>query len=435
MTQPSAVSPAPPKRKHYHDIDGARSVLMFLSVALHAGTVYAVARPWITQNTDRGLFYDWVIFGFHLFITPTFFFVGGFFAVLLLKRRDIGDFLQNRLLRTAVPLITIALTLNMVEHYLRWVDNRAPGEAGGAGVLNWLESEAFVTVWASGVWQLHLWFLVSLLPMFALAALVHGALPKASGLRRRAMEFADWLGRVTSGSLPFALVLLALAAANTLNYSLAAQVPGAYDLIFPGFQSWYKLVSEFPFFVIGVLAALSPRFLSSLFEWRVWMPYAAAVALLLQPYPDTEAGTLVGLATLFANQLVMWTIVLFILQFFHRYFSEGGPRTAWLADCALSMYLFHHCLVYIYGRWLVGVEWPIALEFTVLTLLAAITVIAIHELLVRRIAIVRLLFNGKTDIEAIRKAPGLVDSFSSPTSQTKPTPRQSGATGASAIPK
>ena len=32
-------------RKHYHDIDGARSVLMFLSVALHAGTVYAPARP------------------------------------------------------------------------------------------------------------------------------------------------------------------------------------------------------------------------------------------------------------------------------------------------------------------------------------------------------------------------------------------------------
>lgn len=431
------VSPAraPAKRKHYHDIDGARSVLMFLSVALHAGTVYAPARPWITQNTARHDFFDWLIFGFHLFVTPTFFFVGGFFAVLLLKRRAIGDFLQNRLLRTAVPLITIALTLNMVEHYLRWVDNREPGEAGGTGVLNWMGSEAFVTVWAGGTWQLHLWFLVSLLPMFALAALVHGVIPKASGLRAAAVRFADWLGGITSGSVSFAFVLLALAAANTANYALASQVPGAYDLIFPGFQSWYKLVSEFPYFVIGVAAALSPRFLNSLFEWRPWMPYAAAVALLLQPYPAPDQSFIDGLGMLFANQLVMWVIVLFILQFFHRFFSEGGPRTQWLADCALSMYLFHHCLVYVYGRMLVGVDWSIALEFTVLTLIAAGTVIAIHEGLVRRFAIVRLLFNGKTDIEGVARQPGLIEAFSPRAKQAKSGPRQSGVTGASAIPK
>jgi glucan biosynthesis protein C len=441
MSDAATTTPiaAPPKRKHYHDIDGARSVLMFLSVALHAGTVYAPARTNITQNIDRADFFDGLIFGFHLFITPTFFFVGGFFAVLLLKRREIGDFLQNRLLRTAVPLVTIALTLNMVEHYLRWVDNRAPGEAGGAGVWNWLTSDAFVDVWASGIWQLHLWFLVSLLPMFALAALVHGVLPRDSSLRTAAVRFADWLGEKTSGSLPFALVLLCLAAANTANFAIASQVPGAYDLIAPGFQSWYKLVSEFPFFVIGVLAALSPRFLSSLFEWRVWMPYAAAVALLLQPYSNPEDGFVMGMAMLFANQLVMWTLVLFILQFFHRYFSEGGPRTQWLADCALSMYLFHHCLVYVYGRMLVGVEWPIALEFTVLTVLAAGTVILIHDGLVRRYAFVRLFFNGKTDIEQVRQQPNVIEAFSAPIPSQNPASgvagRQSGATGASAIPK
>ena len=426
---------APARRKHYHDIDGARSVLMFLSVALHAGTVYAPARPWITQNAERADFFDWLIFGFHLFVTPTFFFVGGFFAVLLLKRRAIGDFLQNRLLRTAVPLITIALSLNMLEHYLRWVDNRAEGEAGGAGLWNWLASDAFVDVWASGIWQLHLWFLVSLLPMFALAALVHGVLPTDSRLRSMAVRFADWLGEKTSGSLPFAVFLLCLAAANTTNFAVASQVPGAYDLIAPGFQSWYKLVSEFPFFVIGVLAALSPRFLASLFEWRVWMPFAAAVALLLQPYSNPDQGFVMGMAMLFANQLVMWTIVLFILQFFHRYFSEGGPRTQWLADCALSMYLFHHCLVYIYGRMLVGVEWPVALEFTVLTLLSAGTVIAIHEGLVRRLGLVRLLFNGKTDIEEVRKQPGLVEAFTSPIPEPATASGQSGPLGASAFPK
>jgi hypothetical protein len=403
----NSTAPKPkPKPIHYHDIDGARSVLMFLSVALHAGTVYAPARPWITGNTDRHAFFDWVIFGLHLFITPTFFFVGGFFAVLLLAKRTVGDFLWNRMLRTALPLAAIAVTFNMVELYLRWLDT------GGSGSpLVWFASDNFRTIWTTDGWQLHLWFLVSLLPMFLLAAVVHGALPQRSGLRIFAKSISDRLAKYAAGPGGFALLLLGLGLANTANYALAAQMPGAYDLLFPGFQSWYKVMSEFPFFVIGVMAALSPALLKALSQWRWYMPYAAAAAFAFQPYAFPDQGFETGLVMLFLNQLAMWTIMLFILQFFHRYFSAGGPRTKWLADCALSMYLFHHCLIYVYGQKLTHVDWPIALEFVILTLASAGTVIAIHELCVRRLALVRLFFNGKTDINKIRREPGLWDSF------------------------
>lgn len=408
-------------RKHYHDIDGARSVLMFLSVALHAGTVYAPARPWITANTARHEFFDWLIFGFHLFVTPTFFFVGGFFAVLLLSRRTVGDFMMNRLLRTGVPLVTIALTLNMIEHYYRYVDI-----GGTASFTGWIGSSEFVEVWSSGVWALHLWFLVSLIPMFLLAAIVQAALPKNSRLRSGSVELSDKLALWFRSSAAFAIFLLLLAFANTANYLAASQVPGAYELIFPGFQAWYKLVSEFPFFVIGVMAALSPAFLATLVKWRSWMPFAAAAALYFQPYANPDQGMLESVIMLFLNQLAIWTLVLFILQFFHRFFLDGGPKTAWLADCALSMYLFHHCLIYIYGRMLVGVEWNIALEFTVLTVAAAGTVIFIHEYIVRRIGWARLLFNGKTDIKAIRaKRAAKAEGVSAPAAKS----RQSGALG------
>lgn len=39
------------------------------------------------------------------------------------------------------------------------------------------------------------------------------------------------------------------------------------------------------------------------------------------------------------------------------------------------------------------------------------TVIVIHELLVRRLAMVRLLFNGEADIQQVRAAPGLLRSL------------------------
>ena len=413
----SAGKPAP--RKHYHDIDGARSVLMFLSVALHAGTVYAPARPWITANTVRAEFFDWLIFGLHLFITPTFFFVGGFFAVLLLTRRSPADFLWNRFLRTAIPLIAIALTFNMLEHYLRWAD------AGGEGpILHWVSSSAFVEVWINGTWQLHLWFLVSLLPMFILAAAVQVAVPKTTKIRTIAIKLCDRFGGIIAGGVPFAFGLIFLAAVNTANYASASLAPHSYELMAPGFQSWYKLMGEFPFFVIGVMAALSPRLLSALTEWRWWMPFAAAAAIFFQPYASAEQSFGIGMAMLFLNQLAIWTLVLFILQFFHRFFSEGGPRTTWLADCALSMYLFHHCFIYIYGVMLVGTDWPIEVEFVILTLLSAGTVIVIHELLIRRFGLLRLLFNGKTDVEQVRKQPSLIGAFGL---QHKPAPKTMGS--------
>ena len=380
-------------RKHYHDIDGARSVLMFLSVALHAGTVYAPARPWITGNVARHEFFDWLIFGLHLFITPTFFFVGGFFAVLLLQRRNFTDFLRNRLLRTAVPLITIALTLNMVENYLRYVD-----AGGAASFLGWFATPEFAAVMASGKWQLHLWFLVSLIPMFFASALIHTALPADARVRRWAVAASDKLGLLIAGSGAFAVFLVVLAAVNFANFAVAGAVPGSYQLLFPGFQSWYKLVSEFPFYVLGVMAALSPVLLTNICKWRSWMPYAAVAGFAIQPYAFPEHSFWEANIRLFGQQLAMWAIVLFILQFFHRYFAKGGAWTTWLADCALSMYLFHHCLIYIYGRWFTGVEIPIALEFTLLTLAAAGTVMVLHEGVVRKVPLVRLLFNGKTDV-------------------------------------
>ncbi len=395
--------------QHYHDIDGMRSVLMFLSVALHAATVYAPARPWITSNAQRHEFFDWVIFGLHLVITPTFFFVGGIFTVLMLARRTPGRFLRNRFMRTVVPLIAIALSFNMLEHYLRWND-----KTGDSGLMRWIESGGFAQIWVSGEWSLHLWFLVSLVPMFIFSAIVQAAIPKGAAIRTGALRMVGRAAGWLKSSWAFALFVLALAAANTVNFAVASQVPGGYDLLFPGFQSWYKLISEFPFFVLGVAAALSPSLLDRLRTWRAWMPFAAVLAFAFQPYANPDQGFAAGMAMLFLNQLAIWTLVLFLIQFFYRHFSNDSLRTRWLADSALSMYLFHHCLVYIYGRGFTHVEWPIALEWALLTVAAAATVILFHETMVRRFALLRLLFNGKTDVAAIRKAPGFWQSFGLP---------------------
>jgi len=307
------------RRVHYHDIDSARSVLMFVSVALHAGTVYAVTRPHITENVDRLPFFDWMMLAFHLFITPTFFFVGGFFAVIMLKRKSIATFLRERLVRTGVPLVATALTMNVVENYLRWRD------AGGTlGFFDYLVSPAHLEVWTSGRWQLHLWFLVCLIPFFFLTAFVHWALPADAAIRFRTVAAAERIGRWAQGRVAGVLFLLLLAAANVANFAVLAKIPGTYDLIAPGFIPAYRLFSEFPFFVLGALAALAPALLQAVRTWRTWTAVLAAILMVVSPNLETKGQSeAVQIAVLYVNQLAIWTLVLFILRFFHRFYSES----------------------------------------------------------------------------------------------------------------
>jgi glucans biosynthesis protein C len=383
------------KRVHYHDIDSARSVLMFVSVALHAATVYAVTRPNITNNTDRHPFFDWLMNAFHLFITPTFFFVGGFFTVIMLRRKSVGAFMRERLIRTGVPLATTALTLNVVENYLRWRD------AGGRlGFVDFLFSPAHAEIWASANWQLHLWFLVCLIPFFLLSGLVHAALPMTSPLRRWAVAGSEAIGRWAARPIAGVLFLLALAAVCVANFAVLAAVPGTYDVVVPGIIPLYRMFSEFPFFILGIMAAIAPTLLAAVWRWRVWMPFLALAMFIWAPIPSHADGRSEAyqLFILFANQLAIWTLVFFVLQFFHRFYSESSPARGWLADAALSMYLVHHSLVYVFGTLFVPVGWPPAVEFALVGLLAAGTVLAFHEYGIRRVPLLRLLFNGKTDL-------------------------------------
>jgi peptidoglycan/LPS O-acetylase OafA/YrhL len=130
------------------------------------------------------------------------------------------------------------------------------------------------------------------------------------------------------------------------------------------------------------------------------MPALALAMFVWAPIPsDAKGGSEAWqLFILYANQLAIWVLVFFVLQFFHRFFAESSPARAWLADAALSMYLVHHSLVYVFGRLFVGVDWHPVAEFALVTLLAASAVLAFHELGIRRVPLLRFLFNGKTDL-------------------------------------
>ncbi len=401
----------------FEDIDAFRAVLMMLSLVLHAATVYATSRPHITGNSDRSGFFTWLINGLHLTITPPFFVISAFFVALMLSRTSWHIVLAERTRRLLLPTLSIALTFNIGELYLRYRDL-----GGTLSFAPFLQSDNFQSLWLSGRWQLHLWFLVDLMSFVLMTLLVVALLPKvASWLAQQSRTGGAALARLASHDAGLLLLLAGFAAISVTLCGLMAQLPFAYDLILPGFTSLYGLATYLPYFIFGLLLYASAELRNALLRFRLWMPMLMALGFILQPFPtadinfwfqgplshDRQLQTLMLLAQYF----VCWSIIIGGLQLFHRFCNVGTAcRRTWVSR-AQSMYLFHHGLVYAGGVLLVQVHMPPLLEFALLVSTVTLLVVLIHDKLVARFALLGLLFNGRGRVRIPRSIDDLMSSL------------------------
>jgi glucan biosynthesis protein C len=139
-------------------MDALRSILMLLGVVLHSAR--RTTRRLAGQGPGPPATLDWLVSGIHLFRMPAFFVVAGYFAMYLLVRWPVREFLRDRMRRVLVPLLATLLTFNLVQVWLVMGSGATPGFLRGA----------LLPAWFAGRWVSHLWFLVSLALYFALAA-------------------------------------------------------------------------------------------------------------------------------------------------------------------------------------------------------------------------------------------------------------------------
>jgi glucans biosynthesis protein C len=394
QSSPANIDFSPPTgdkiSNRFQDIDAFRAALMLIAVLLHVGTVYATNREHITGNTDRLYFFSWMVNGLHLIVTPAFFVISGFVMARMLKSRGAGAVASERAQRLIMPMASVALTFNIVEHYLRYKD------AGGSLSMSaYLSSSAFARLWQDDRWSLHLWFLL-ILAVFVAGTLAFAAIAsRDSRFYIACRRFADQTSILIQNWFGLLVLILALAAINMLFYGIAAKAPGGYNPILPGLPSLYKLAQSLPFFLFGLWLSASPKLQESIFNFRPWMMLALVLAFVAQPYPGTTGPYWYDTAMLFAQNIVCWISVIGGLQFFRRFFNKSNPlRTRWV-DRAQSMFLFHHGLVYIGGTLLVLVTLPPALEFIILLVGVVATVALIHDHIIMRFSILGFLFNGR----------------------------------------
>lgn len=397
-SEPSKHEGTRPKRLHY--LDWLR-LLATLGVFL-----YHAARPfdlqdWMIKNAERSVV---VTVFFVIFLgswgMPLFFLMAGVGSQFSLRRRSGSQFARERVARLVLPFLVGSILLTPLQVYIEYIHN---GWYRGSFLgflptfLEYLPGPALNELINPSIFEavgIHLWFLGFLFSFSLISLPLFLWLKTRSGL-----SFISGLASLCERKGALLLFILP-----------AMLVRFAIQPFFPEYTSWSDFTYFFVFFIYGYLLYADERFMRVIRrDWRLYLTLGilstAAIFLVV------AAG--VGLEW-YSNPAVMgfyiawglisvnaWCWVVSALYVGMRYLDFRNDLLEYGQEAILPFYVFHQpvifAIVYFVVEWRVG----ILPKLGVVVLGAFIITAALHEFLIKRVALLRTVFGMKP-----RPAPG-----------------------------
>ena len=386
------------------ELDAVRAAVVAGLVLFHAALVFDARDDFYVKNAETTELTTYVVAPVVVCAMPLLFAVAGVGAWGSVRRRGPAGYVRERMLRLGVPLV-VALVLLLP--FPPWLRARADGTWTGSYLAFWprffdvrldlgdvpfvLDGEHFETG--------HLWFLVLLLTWALTLAAVVRLVPRgvAHRVRERLGSSAGGRGAV----LVPAVAVGAVCAAHELEEGFAAWSRWAYLLFFLG----------------GVVLASDERVRAAvrrdagLAALAGLGAFAVGMALFLGPAQEVGAFTGDGAAQLAFRILygvAGWCWVVALLGYLDRWGArrradgarteEATARGAWrrrawayLAAAVLPLYVLHQPVVVAVAHPVVRWDLPAPVKYAVVVVLSCVVLLAVHDLLVRRTRVTRVL--------------------------------------------
>jgi len=386
------------------ELDAVRAAVVAGLVLFHAALVFDARDDFYVKNAETTELTTYVVAPVVVCAMPLLFAVAGVGAWGSVRRRGPAGYVRERMLRLGVPLV---VALVVLLPFPPWLRARADGTWTGSYLAFWprffdvrldlgdvpfvLDGEHFETG--------HLWFLVLLLTWALTLAAVVRLVPRgvAHRVRERLGSSAGGRGAV----LVPAAAVGAVCAAHELEEGFAAWSRWAYLLFFLG----------------GVVLASDERVRAAvrrdagLAALAGLGAFAVGMALFLGPAQEVGAFTGDGAAQLAFRILygvAGWCWVVALLGYLDRWGArrradgarteEATARGAWrrrawayLAAAVLPLYVLHQPVVVAVAHPVVRWDLPAPVKYAVVVVLSCVVLLAVHDLLVRRTRVTRVL--------------------------------------------
>jgi glucan biosynthesis protein C len=381
---------SPPER--YHAMDSLRAAMMLGIIAIHACIPYGTMATSLWDFADRqpSRLADFVGFYLHTLTLPVFFVMAGFFAMMMVEKRGVREFLSNRSRRVLVPLIIgLVLCIPLIWSGLafgkaRWLGQPDPWRAALSSILPGSQNR-------EGPLS-HLWFLYFLVLYYLLSALM---LKLAPTIPTSVSEAVRRLFRRVIASFWLRLFVFTLLTAVTLLFS---PVLGASTSFLP---DWRMFLGFGVFFYFGWFLYVERDLLSALQRGFWWLlaltPPLLLVRLIFLGKIMQMAGA-DGFSAIFSilqrdpvsyliligtASLLIWSMTLGFTGLFLKHFSRESAVGSYLSEASYWMYISHMPLVIWMQSFVMFMPISGSIKFILVTAVGILVTMLTYDLFVR----------------------------------------------------
>ncbi len=364
-------------------VDWLRVLAMFSIFFFHNARFFD-SYGWHVKSVETGIAVDIFIDFFILWVMPIFFVLAGASIYYAMKFRTAGGFAKERTLRILIPIVIIGwFIISPPQVYLERLTQG--GFSGNFfqfyfphyfdGIYGIGGNFAFVPMHMWFLWLLFIFSLI-LLPLF----LPSKRTGRSLGSRLATLFEKPWTLVVPVLLLAFSEVLL-----------------GALGDMMSWGGGWNHL-SYLIFFISGYLIFSNERIQENIKRYAVT---ALITALVLQAVhyilqfaikPDVPDSQAVYIGIQLFETLRSWLFIMAILGFGSRYLNFNNRFLGYVNEAVLPFYILHQTVILIIGFFVLQWSMGIAPKYFIIASTSFVAIMAIYELLVRRINFLRFLF-------------------------------------------
>ena len=320
-------------------------------------------------------------------IMPLFFMLSGASSYYSLQTRTTGRYIGNRFRRLVIPLIFGTFILLVPVQV--WIERVSHGQFNGSLIEFYPHYfEGFYAFGGNFAWMgLHLWYLEMLFVFTLLTCplFLYCDKEKMQGFIHRAAAFCTKTGAIFLFGIPLFLV----------EALVNLQPEGVGVRAFGGWSPLSYLV----FFVTGYLLASDPRYREAMERSRF---AALALGLLttslmfLFPVNTAPLGGLVSYGlTVFCRAFNSWFLLVAVLGFGSRYFNFNNEKLKYARETVLPFYILHQTVIVVIGFYIADWKTSVMVKYLTLSTLSFGVIIAVYDLVIRRVEVLRVLFGMK----------------------------------------
>lgn len=368
-----------PARLYY--LDWLRVLAMVGIFFFHNARFFDEFSDWHVKNASTNFGASALVGFMGQWIMPLFFLIAGAGTYYSLKSRRVRQFVQERTLRLLVPLIFGMFIIVVPQAYFEAVSH---GEQLGG--YNFFQIYGLYLQTLLELNWFHLWFLVYLFifSIITLPIFLTRSTTGKSVISRLAMAF----------NKPWALILLLVLSLAIVDIFL---YPAGY-FGHRGAGGW-NIVTYLLFYIYGYLIFANPHIMEVI-KKLAWVTLICGIVFsgILFIFTDEIAnptahyGTTTFAVAQFVRSLNTWCWLLAILGLGSRFLNRNNRFLSYANEAVLPFYILHQTIIISIGFYIV--QWNIGIEpkYVTIATTSFTAIMAIYELLVRRINVLRFLF-------------------------------------------